>query len=292
MAEKVYLYNKGDQCTDVTGGWGSYTHEEYSSGQTKVTFNETDVLLAAWGMGNAHRSEGGGHGIVTSYTGTARMHTVNKIDLTYVSSITALGTVSASEDETGSFRLRITSAATDVNGNTAAKNVYGTDVVTVDTSDLTGEYYVCVDKTENGSYEKLEDLTYENYSGFSTATITEVSMVIDNHPPTAPGSLTVSPTECMAGDSLTLSAGESTDEDGDTLSYVFEASFNKGEWKHISTAEERTITYTAPSGATTIDFRVSATDGKSNSEPAYSDTVAVENNTIYGRVLKFTASNT
>lgn len=289
MAEKVYLYNKGDQCTDVTGGWDSFTHEEYGIGKTKVTFNAENVLLEAWGMGNAHRSEGGGTGFISSYTGTARMHTVNLIDLTYVSSITAVGTVSTSEDKTGHFKVRLVTNT--IYTNIIAAEAYGEGTVTLDTSGLTGEYYVCVDSTENGSYEKLEDLTYENYEEYSKATITEVSMVIDNHPPTAPGSLTVSPTECMAGDSLTLSAGEATDEDGDTLSYVFEASFNKGEWKQISTTEERTITYKAPSGATTIDFRVSATDGKSNSEPAYSDTVAVTNNTIYGRVLKIGSMN-
>ena len=36
MAKTIYLYKNGDLCTDVSGGWGSFTHEEYGSGRTKV----------------------------------------------------------------------------------------------------------------------------------------------------------------------------------------------------------------------------------------------------------------
>ena len=88
-----------------------------------------------------------------------------------------------------------------------------------------------------------------------------------NRPPTA----NAGPAQTVApGASVTLDASGSTDPDGDSLTYSWEQP--TGPSVTLSSTPAASPTFTAPSSATTLTFRVTVTDSRGGSD---SDTVTV-----------------
>ena len=73
---KVYLYNQGNECTNVTGGWNNYK----IGGSCQIT-KANDKL--EFSMKNYNSGDGSGH--------FASIFTVNKIDLSDYSSVKLVG---------------------------------------------------------------------------------------------------------------------------------------------------------------------------------------------------------
>jgi hypothetical protein len=87
-----------------------------------------------------------------------------------------------------------------------------------------------------------------------------------NQPPTTPSS--ISHGTPVAGKSLTLSTGGSTDPEGDAITYTWERRVDSGSWTQIGTSTAKTITDTVPTSGTNYQVRVKATDSN-GSESAY-----------------------
>ena len=73
---KVYLYNQGNECTNVTGGWNNYK----IGGSCQIT-KANDKL--EFSMKNYNSGDGGGH--------SASIFTASKIDLSDYSSVKLVG---------------------------------------------------------------------------------------------------------------------------------------------------------------------------------------------------------
>lgn len=53
FSSETYLYNAGDKCTSVSGGWTfvSYISSDYSASNTSITYNSNNMVLHAWYSG-------------------------------------------------------------------------------------------------------------------------------------------------------------------------------------------------------------------------------------------------
>lgn len=122
-----YLYNNGDQCTAVTGGW-SYaaflSTSNYSAGTLDTAYNGTTCYLSANGVNKQISAV-----------------TVNKIDVTdynalriEVSDYTFAGS--------GYKELDLVSSRGDVSSYAAQVRIESTGTFTVDVSSITGSYYI------------------------------------------------------------------------------------------------------------------------------------------------------
>lgn len=122
-----YLYNNGDQCTAVTGGW-SYaaflSTSNYSAGTLDTAYNGTTCYLSANGVNEQISAV-----------------TVNKIDVTdynalriEVSDYTFAGS--------GYKELDLVSSRGDVSSYAAQVRIESTGTFTVDVSSITGSYYI------------------------------------------------------------------------------------------------------------------------------------------------------
>lgn len=123
---EMYLYNAGNQCTDVTGGW-------ISSGATgNVTFNDTDIYIKS-----------------TSAYENGQVSTVNKIDLTNFSSLKVTITVSNVKDIDGNVKA-FTKNEAGASVTAATVNLSHTALETttnLDVSGLNGEYFIGITAT-------------------------------------------------------------------------------------------------------------------------------------------------
>lgn len=136
-----YLYYKGNQYTDLTGGWVSY------GSSAKITFSSDHIRLE----------------IQSGYNETwAMAHTANKIDITNISKLYFYIDERTSTDITESTNANSKystvgiSVSPDVrtNGWTAYKRVSTGTTQTlfeVDVSEYNGEYYVCILNAVNAS---------------------------------------------------------------------------------------------------------------------------------------------
>lgn len=144
----IYLYNTGDECTDLTGGWGSGGAMSVSAGYTTrgtFTLNDTNIFV------NVKIVGGGATGVLLS--------TVNKIDLSGYSKLCmVLDAATGIEDDshgTGSW-LVVRSSKTggtsgwnptgDLHvlppGTVASQGFTEAGVVELDLTTVQGEYYV------------------------------------------------------------------------------------------------------------------------------------------------------
>lgn len=105
--------------------------------------------------------------------------------------------------------------------------------------------------------------------------------VINNTAPTAPSSITV-PSQIYAGDTVPVSWGAATDTDGNLSGYILERSIDGGAWSQIYSGTATAYTDTTPDGATTLAYRVKATDSD-GAESGYttSGTVTVVYSNMY-----------
>lgn len=83
-----------------------------------------------------------------------------------------------------------------------------------------------------------------------------------NTAPTTPTTISISDTTPDEGQSVTLSWGASSDPEGDGISYIPEIQLNGGTWTVQSSTIGNSMSYTIPSGTTSIAFRVRAYDGQ------------------------------
>lgn len=93
-------------------------------------------------------------------------------------------------------------------------------------------------------------------SGYRTSS--QVS-IINNHAPEAPAAISV-PSLVIGGETLTITWSESTDEDGDKVSYELERSANSGDWKQLYSGGTRSYSDTVTKGWNTVQYRVRAYD--------------------------------
>lgn len=116
---QLWLYNSGNECVDITGGWGAV--------RLKVTRNEDSINI----IPTAH------------YTSNAGLlYTNNKIDLTNIKTlyINAFN----NSDIDAYLPLQVAPTQESLSGVIASVNVpkRQTATVSVDVTDITGEYYV------------------------------------------------------------------------------------------------------------------------------------------------------
>lgn len=131
-----YLYNTGNECEEITGGWVSKALS-YSSTATStataptVTRNSANMVIK-----------------MSTESGSGIVYTKNKIDLTAYNTLRFKGTMNGSTTSTRNFYLRIdvwsaigsNGAENRVTTLTTSGTITGERVL--DVSELTGEYYI------------------------------------------------------------------------------------------------------------------------------------------------------
>ncbi|MBQ5659232.1 MAG: hypothetical protein IIV02_06900, partial [Peptococcaceae bacterium] len=139
VPDRTYLYNSGDECTDVTGGWGFYAYAKqlYLASNTSISKGSESMTITSKGT-----SSSGGYGV---------LYTTNKIDLTNVTTFHLDGFVTPATIGTYSAMMILTDKPSDslTNGVDGilkkSKNIYtitSRQDITLDVSDISGEYYV------------------------------------------------------------------------------------------------------------------------------------------------------
>ena len=113
--------------------------------------------------------------------------------------------------------------------------------------------------------------------------------IIWNRAPSKPSSITV-PSSVRGGESLSISWGASTDEDGNLSGYILERQVNGGAWAQVYKGINRSYTDAITFGWTSVAYRVKAYDS-AGAESAYntSATRTVVNN--HAPVISGTDSN-
>jgi len=103
--------------------------------------------------------------------------------------------------------------------------------------------------------------------------------IIWNRTPSKPSSITV-PSSVRGGESLSISWGASTDEDGNLSGYILERQVNGGAWAQVYKGINRSYTDAITFGWTSIAYRVKAYDSAgAESANTTSPTRTVVNNT-------------
>ena len=136
----TYFYDKGEQFTELTGGWG------VEGRRAQVTFNSNHMLLE---LKSGYNEE------------TAAAYTNNKIDITGISTLYFYIDERTSDDIVDTSKVSkyaavgiCDSPSIDTSGwvayTTVAKSNKGA-LYTVDISQYSGEYYVCVHNAINGT---------------------------------------------------------------------------------------------------------------------------------------------
>lgn len=127
----IYLYDRGDECQGVTGGWKTINgRNDGYTGTGQYTDNGDSYTLTV--SGNA--------------TAVNRI-TNSKIDLTNISTIVC----EAIEPTTNNFQLIVASTTTINTGTVASGGRSGAGKLEVDVYNLSGSYYVSVQNL-NGAY--------------------------------------------------------------------------------------------------------------------------------------------
>lgn len=103
--------------------------------------------------------------------------------------------------------------------------------------------------------------------------------IIWNRAPSAPGSISV-PTQILSGQSVAVTWGISTDEDGSVSGYILERKTNDGSWAQVYKGINRAYTDTASANWQSVAYRVKAYDN-AGADSAYttSPVRAVTHNT-------------
>lgn len=103
--------------------------------------------------------------------------------------------------------------------------------------------------------------------GFTSSTYVASSSVtvINNQPPTAPGSIDV--TNVVAGQQATITLTAATDPDGTIASYIYERSVDGSAWTQIANVNSLTQTDTISADWGTVAYRACAVDDDGASGP-------------------------
>ena len=113
--------------------------------------------------------------------------------------------------------------------------------------------------------------------GFTSSTyVTSSSVtVINNQPPTAPGSIEV--TNVIAGQTATITLTAATDPDGTIASYIYERSIDGSAWTQIANVNSLTQTDLVSSDWGTVAYRAKAVDDDGASGPYVTSSTTVVN---------------
>lgn len=116
-----------------------------------------------------------------------------------------------------------------------------------------------------------------DYIGFTSSTyVTSSSVtVINNQPPTAPGSINV--TGVVAGQQATITLTAATDPDGTIASYIYERSVDGSAWQQIANVNSLTQTDTISADWGTVAYRAKAVDDDGASGPYVTSSTTVVN---------------
>lgn len=91
--------------------------------------------------------------------------------------------------------------------------------------------------------------------------VTDDGTVIVNTAPTVPDPITVSPSQLITGQPITISWNPATDAEGNLAGYILQRSTNGGaSWSQIFQANATSTTDTLPTGTTQVRYRVAAFD--------------------------------
>lgn len=127
----TYLYNEGDKCSDITGGWvkkGDYV---------SVTENADSMKIES-----------------AAYANTGWYHTKNKIDLSNYSTMTFDGIINVIDVDTETI-FGVNDTMEEYNSDYiakyyASKNSNG--IIEIDVSGVTGKHYVCFEVRDPDNY--------------------------------------------------------------------------------------------------------------------------------------------
>lgn len=129
-----YLYNKGDECVELTGGWKAYPYKTSGSGSTastpSVTKGSSTIRLS---LGDLK---------------AGALFTEKPIDLTDISSL-SINVIGVSDSKDTGFLL-ITKSKKNNYTRDAGVKITNTGLVTLDVSDYKGQYYVAVNLQGTG----------------------------------------------------------------------------------------------------------------------------------------------
>lgn len=116
----------------------------------------------------------------------------------------------------------------------------------------------------------------DNLGFTSTTYVTSSSVtVINNQPPTAPGSIDV--TNVVAGQQATITLTAATDPDGTIASYIYERSVDGSAWTQIANVNSLTQTDTISADWGTVAYRACAVDDDGDSGPYVTSSTTVVN---------------
>lgn len=116
----------------------------------------------------------------------------------------------------------------------------------------------------------------DNLGFTSTTYVTSSSVtVINNQPPTAPGSIDV--TGVVAGQQATITLTAATDPDGTIASYIYERSVDGSAWTQIANVNSLTQTDTISADWGTVAYRACAVDDDGDSGPYVTSSTTVVN---------------
>lgn len=129
LAHKLYVYNAGDQCTDVTGGW-----TKVEGGGEKISFDSTKITFD-------YGTSGGR---------SAAAYTVKKIDVSKYKTMVVTGKIInldvSDDNQSLAFGLSTSKTAAEPSGWSSSKiyNKKGAFEETLDISSANSSYYVCL----------------------------------------------------------------------------------------------------------------------------------------------------
>ena len=106
---------------------------------------------------------------------------------------------------------------------------------------------------------------YDSNGQYSAYTTSPNRTVINNEPPSAPASISVTPP--VAGESATITITAATDPDGTIASYQYERSIDGNGWTQIANVNELSYTDTVDAEWATVAYRVRAVDDEGASGP-------------------------
>lgn len=137
----IYLYNKGDKFTDITGGWAGVEGMSDSS-FTKGTFTDNGTSLSF---------------SVSGKSNSASWRTANMVDLTHVSTIY----VNVTQNSTGHTDLMI-GTTSNYEQYVALSQIHDTSgVLKLNVADYPGSYYVMVHRHTNSSGGNAGSATFD-----------------------------------------------------------------------------------------------------------------------------------
>lgn len=115
---------------------------------------------------------------------------------------------------------------------------------------------------------------YDVNNQYSSFTTSRTVTVINNEPPSAPASISVTPP--VAGETTTITITAATDPDGTIASYQYERSVDSNDWTLLINADQLTYTDTVDAEWGTVAYRVRAVDNEGAAGPyATSETFTV-----------------